>query len=73
MNFVLPDKIYTILKWILCIVSPALVVLIRALSALWGWNIPVEAICGTIEAVTLFLATIFCIGAYNYKKNNKTE
>lgn len=66
----LPDSIYNIIKWVCLTVSPALCTLIVALSSLWGWDIPTEAIVGTISAVTLFLGAVlgFSTVAYNKEK-----
>ena len=67
----LPDSVYTLIKWICCVVSPALCSLIVALSSLWGWQIPTEAIVGTISAITLFLGAILGFSTAQYNKENK--
>lgn len=67
----LSDKAYQILKWLCLIVSPALCTLITTLSTLWGFNIPTEAIVGTITAITTFVGIVIGISNYNYNKEYK--
>ena len=69
----LPDKAYTILKWLCLIVSPAVCTLIVTLSNLWGWQIPTEAIVGTITAITTFIGVCIGISNYNYNKDKDAE
>ena len=57
----LPQKIYEALRWILVIVVPAFTLLLTTLTEAWGWDIPLEGIIITIEAIALFLGTIFGI------------
>ena len=71
MNYLIPQKIYEILRWILAIVSPAAMTLLVTLNSLWQWNLPIEAITGTIAAITLFLGVIFGISKI-VKDNNTT-
>lgn len=69
----LPNRIYDILKWVCLIVSPAVVTLIVTLTSLWGWDIPVEAITGTITALTTFAGVILGISNMNYNKEGETN
>ena len=64
----LPSKIYDILKWICMIVSPAVCTLIVTLSKLWRWDIPTDAIVGTISAITLFIGAILGFSTAQYNK-----
>lgn len=64
----LPDRIYNIMKWFCCIASPAVCTLLVTLATLWQWNIPLEAIVGTITAVTTFAGVILGISNATYKK-----
>ena len=58
----LPSKIYEAIRWIIAIALPALGVLLTSLSSIWGWeDFPAEAISLTLDAVGLFLGTIFGI------------
>lgn len=65
---ILPDKVYTFMKWFLIIVCPALVVLITGLGLLYGFSTAI--ITGTIELVAAFLGTILGISNANYKKGD---
>ncbi len=67
----LPNKIYDVLKWICCVVSPALQVFIVTLSSLWGWQIPTEAIVGTIAAITVFIGAILGFSTAEHNKGLK--
>lgn len=60
------DKMYDILKWIIVIVSPALITLITTLGELYGFESAV--ICGTISALTVFAGAVLQISSANYKK-----
>ncbi len=60
---IIPDKIYNILKWVLLIVVPAFITLFSFLAQAWSWDIPVEAITGTITAIATFIG--ICIGISN--------
>lgn len=71
MSFILPDKVYTVLKWLCVIVSPALCTLIVTLANLWGWQIPTEAIVGTITAITTFVGIVLGISNHNYNKESE--
>ena len=64
----LPSRLYDILKWVCLIVCPAICTLIVTLSNLWGWQIPTEAIVGTISAITLFIGAILGISTAQYNK-----
>ena len=68
----LPDSIYTLIKWLCLVVSPAFSSLIVALSSLWHWDIPTEAIVGTISAITLFLGAILGFSTAQYNKENRS-
>ncbi len=62
------NKTYDILKYIACIVLPALATLILTVFKIW--NIPYgEAIAGTITAIDTFLGAILQIASTQYKIN----
>lgn len=69
----LSNKIYNILKWLVMIVSPALCTMITTIAMLWGWNIPTEAIVGTITAITTFIGVIIGISTINYNNSEGGE
>ena len=57
----LPQKVYEALRWVIAIVLPAISLLIATLANIWEWDIPSENICLTLDAIALFLGTIFGI------------
>jgi len=70
------NKTYDILKYIACVVLPALATLIITIFKIWGLPYG-EAIAGTITAIDTFLGAILMIssGAYKQiiKKDEKIE
>lgn len=64
----LPDKLFDILKWLCIVVSPAAVTLLKILTEAWHWDIPIEAICVTITAITTFIGIILGISTISYNK-----
>lgn len=64
----LPQKVYEALRWIIAIVMPALGLFIATLTNIWELDIPSEQICLTLDAIALFLGTIFGISKI---KNDK--
>ena len=67
------NKTYDILKWLVIVVSPAVTTLLMTLYSIWGWNIPIEAIVGTITAVTTFIGVIIGISSIGYKKEGESD
>lgn len=67
------NKTYDILKWLVIVVSPAITTLLMTLYSIWGWNIPIEAIVGTITAVTTFIGVIIGISSIGYKKEGESD
>jgi len=61
---IIPSKLYEILKWLLLIVTPAFITLFSFMASAWHWDIPVEAITGTITAIATFIGV--CIGISNH-------
>lgn len=61
----LSDKVYNILKQIVTIVLPALSTLYFALGGIWGWPY-VDAVVGTIAAVTVFLGALIGVSSKTY-------
>lgn len=57
----LNQKVYEAIRWIIAIALPAIGILIATLTNIWGWNIPAEQISLTLDAIGLFLGTIFGI------------
>lgn len=69
----IPDRVYDVLKWILCIVVDAFILLLTTLQKAWGWDIPIESIVITITAVSTFLGVILGISNHNYYKDQGGE
>lgn len=64
----LPQKVYEALRWVVAIVLPAISLLIITLANIWEWDLPSEQISLTLDAIALFLGTIFGISKI---KNDK--
>lgn len=69
----LSNKLYDVLKWLCIVVSPAICTLLVTLNALWGWNLPIEAITGTITGVTTFIGVLIGISSATYKGGDEDE
>lgn len=69
----LPDKVYDVLKWVLIIVVPAFITLFSFLAQAWAWDIPTEAITGTITAIATFVGVCIGISNYNYYKEDNED
>lgn len=69
----LNDKVYETLKWICLIASPAVCALLSTLTSLWGWDIPIEAIVGTISAISTCVGVLIGISTYNYNKKKESD
>lgn len=67
---ILPDKVYTVLKWVLIIVVPAFITLFTLLSTTWHWEIPTEAIVATITGISTFIGVCIGISNHNYNKED---
>ena len=59
MGYLMPSKVYDVLKWVGLILMPALATLIGAIGPAWGMP-HVDAIVLTINALGTFIGT--CIG-----------
>lgn len=65
----LPDRIYDVLKWLVCIVIPALTTAYVGLAAIWGWPCPDE-IAKTSAVVCTLLGALLGISTAQYNKEN---
>ena len=61
-SYLLPDKVYNILKWAAMLGIPALSTLVQALGSIWGLDIA-EPIALTITAIGTFLGAIIGVSA----------
>lgn len=68
-GFVLKDKVYTTLKWILATVVAPAITLITGLGKLYNFDTTI--IVGTISLVASFLGAIIGVSNYNYKKGDE--
>ena len=70
----LPNKVYDNMKWVLTIAAPAVIVLIKALGAIYNFN--TDVITATIAAITTFAGSLFMVSSTHYTKgggnNDKT-
>lgn len=57
MQYILPNEIYDILKWVGLVFCPALAVLVATVGPAWGMPY-VEPIVTTINAVGLFIGAL---------------
>lgn len=68
----LPQRTYEVLRWVIAIVLPATGVLVVTINSIWKLNLPAEEISLTLDAVGLFLGTVFGISKIkNDKKKGK--
>lgn len=69
----LPHTTYEIIRWIIAIVLPALGLFLITVNEIWHLDLPAQEISLTLDAIGLFLGTIFGISKVtnDVKKNNK--
>lgn len=68
------NKVFDIIRLVGELILPACATLYAALGAIWGWPY-IEAIVGTLAAVTAFIGAIVngLRKAYNKKEENNEE
>ena len=64
----LPDKLYDILKWCVCILLPAIGTFYMAMAGTWGLPYA-EQISQTTQAVALFLGAIIGVSSVQFYKD----
>lgn len=70
-DWLLPSRVYDVLKWLALIVLPAIGVLVQTLGPVWGWTWA-DPSATTINAVALTIGVV--IGASTLKaKASKAE
>lgn len=67
----LPQKLYESLRWTIAIILPAIGVFIVSIDSIWGLGLPAEQISLTLDALGLFLGTIFGISKITHDKDKK--
>lgn len=69
MQYILPDKVYQIVKWACLIVLPALATLISAIGSAWGVDASLlSAISTTITAIGTFGGVILGVSSATAKE-----
>lgn len=70
----LSNKFYDIAKIICLIVIPAVNGFITLLNSLWNWNLPIEAITGSISGFAVLVGSILGFSSAKYNKEmNENE
>ena len=67
----LSQTTYEIIRWLIAIALPALGVLVVTLNTIWNLGLPAEEVSLTLDAVGLFLGTIFGISKVVNDKKGK--
>ena len=62
----LPNKVYDKMKWVLTIAVPAVIVLLKALGAIY--NFDTNTITATIAVIATFAGSLFMVSSTQYKK-----
>ena len=62
MNYMIPDKLYGVLKWVGLIACPAIAVFVGVVGPVWGWP-NVEAWVTTINAAGVLVGALLGISA----------
>ena len=66
----LPNKVYDVLKWIVCIVIPALTTAYVGLSVIWGFPYA-DKIAKTSAVVCTLLGALLGISTIEYNKKEE--
>ena len=67
----LPNKIYDNMKWVLTIAVPAVIVLIKALGAIYKFD--TDTITATIAAIAAFAGSLFMVSSTQYNKEDSKD
>ena len=68
MKYIIPDKLYTVLKWLVLIALPAVATLVSALCAAWGVDASLaQAVVTTVTAVATFGGALLGVSAATAK------
>ena len=63
-------KVYESIRWIIAIVLPATGVFVVTIDSIWNLHLPAQEISLTLDAIGLFLGTIFGISKIMHDKGN---
>lgn len=69
-SYLIPDKVYTVLKWFAILIIPGISWFIQTLGAIWSLDI-MEPIAYTVSAVATLLGVIIGISALNNYRATK--
>lgn len=67
----LPKRTYETIRWLIAIVLPAIGVFTVTLEGIWGFGLPAEEISLTLDALGLFLGTVFGVSKIMNDKKGK--
>lgn len=67
-TWLIPDRLYDILKWLACLVLPAIALAVESIGTAWGWP-HLTAIVTTITAIATLCGAIIGISAINGPKD----
>lgn len=66
--FKLSDKVYTLMKWGIIILLPAIGIFYTSVAGIFGLPYA-DKVNDLIRAICMFLGTIFCISSAEYENN----
>ena len=69
----IPQKLYESIRWIIAIILPAIGVFIVSIDSIWALGLPAQEISLTLDAVGLFLGTIFGISKVINDKGDEPD
>ena len=67
MEYILPDNVYKVLKWVGLIVCPAIAAFYGAVAPLWGWPNP-EAVVTTVNAFGVLIGALIGVSHITAKE-----
>jgi hypothetical protein len=67
MEYILPDKVYKVLKWVGLIACPAIATFYGVAAPLWGWPSP-EATVTTINALGVLIGALIGVSHITAKE-----
>ena len=68
----LPNKVYDVLKWLVCVVIPALTTAYVGLSKIWAWPYAVQ-IAETSAIICTLLGALLGISTAQYYKEDRMK
>ena len=72
MKYILPDRLYDLIKFIVTVILPALSVAYVGLAGIWGFSYADE-ISRTIAVVYTFLCAVMGFSSYTAKPDEEVE